>query len=181
MDKNQKGKPSQLVTNPQSAQSAVQNPDLALQARNLRVEAQGIFPSHLQWVEHQPATHVRIIRIIRQMWNPLRVLLRHHEKKDSATKKKNTGASQVYPLAIKHGNGKSPMNGGFIKKINDKWPIFHCHVSLPEGKPNMNTNLVMVHPMSCFGGVRHDCSYSTYMGLVHPSDPKLAANSAVRP
>ena len=29
--------------------------------------------------------------------------------------------------------GKSPMNGGFVKKITDKWYIFHCHVSLPEG------------------------------------------------
>ena len=28
---------------------------------------------------------------------------------------------KVYPLAIKHGNGKSPMNGGFHGKITYKW------------------------------------------------------------
>ena len=72
--------------------------------------------------------------------------------------------SGVYPLVIKHGNGKSPMNDSqvihvwiytwtmnllelwsgsavchlnevLIRKIMAKWPIFHCHVCLPEGTP----------------------------------------------
>ena len=38
-----------------------------------------------------------------------------------------------YPLVITDGNGKSPMNGGVIRKINDKWSIVHYHVWLPEG------------------------------------------------
>ena len=29
--------------------------------------------------------------------------------------------------------GKSPIYGGFYRKITDKWSIFHCHVWLPEG------------------------------------------------
>ena len=36
-----------------------------------------------------------------------------------------------YPLLIKHGNGKSPVNGGFDRKR-----ILHCHVWLPEGTSN---------------------------------------------
>ena len=36
--------------------------------------------------------------------------------------------SPVYPLVIKHGNGKSSLNGGCLRKITDKWSIFHCHV-----------------------------------------------------
>ena len=28
-------------------------------------------------------------------------------------------------------------HGGFNKKITDKWSIFHCHVWLPEGKPDL--------------------------------------------
>ena len=38
-----------------------------------------------------------------------------------------------YPLVIKHGNGKSHTNGGFNRKITDKWSMLHCHVWLPEG------------------------------------------------
>ena len=30
----------------------------------------------------------------------------------------------VYPLVIKHGNGKFPMNGGFRRNITGKWSIF---------------------------------------------------------
>ena len=37
-----------------------------------------------------------------------------------------------YHPAIKHGNGKSPMNGGFNGKIIYKW-IVHSHLWLPEG------------------------------------------------
>ena len=29
--------------------------------------------------------------------------------------------------------GKSLINGGFKRKLTDKWSIFHCHVWLPEG------------------------------------------------
>ena len=29
-----------------------------------------------------------------------------------------------YPLVIKHGNGESPMNGRFRRKITDKWSSF---------------------------------------------------------
>ena len=43
-----------------------------------------------------------------------------------------------YPLVIKHGNGKSPINGGFNRKIIAKWSIFHCHVWLPEGKSTIS-------------------------------------------
>ena len=43
----------------------------------------------------------------------------------------------VYPWVIKHGNGTYPMNGGFIRKITDKWSVFHCHVWLPEGSPTL--------------------------------------------
>ena len=41
----------------------------------------------------------------------------------------------LYPLVIKHGNGKFPINGGFNfnNKILDKWSIFRCHVWLPDG------------------------------------------------
>ena len=39
----------------------------------------------------------------------------------------------MYPLVIKHGNGKSPWNGGFNRKLTDKWSIFHCHVWLIIG------------------------------------------------
>ena len=37
------------------------------------------------------------------------------------------------PPVIKHGNGKSNVNGGLNGKLTDKWWIFHCHVWLPEG------------------------------------------------
>ena len=40
---------------------------------------------------------------------------------------------QRYPLVIKHGNGKSSINGGFNRKMTEKWFLFHCHVWLPEG------------------------------------------------
>ena len=30
----------------------------------------------------------------------------------------------MYPLVMKHGNGKSPLNGGFNRKITDKWSVF---------------------------------------------------------
>ena len=33
-----------------------------------------------------------------------------------------------YALVIQHSNGKSPMNGGFSRKIANKWSIFYCHV-----------------------------------------------------
>ena len=41
----------------------------------------------------------------------------------------------VYPPVIKHGNGKSAMNGGFDRNITYIFQrsIFHCHVWLPEG------------------------------------------------
>ena len=32
-----------------------------------------------------------------------------------------------YPLVIKHGNGKSRINGGFGRKITEKWSTFRCH------------------------------------------------------
>ena len=38
-----------------------------------------------------------------------------------------------YPLVIKDGNGKSPINGGFNKNIIYKWSMFRCHVWLSEG------------------------------------------------
>ena len=38
-----------------------------------------------------------------------------------------------YLLVIKHGWLENLMNGGFDRKIIDKWSIYHCHVSLPEG------------------------------------------------
>ena len=40
---------------------------------------------------------------------------------------------KVYHLATKHGDGKSPFNGGFNWKITDQWSIFHGHGWLPEG------------------------------------------------
>ena len=40
----------------------------------------------------------------------------------------------VYPLVIKHGTGKSAMNGGLNRKITNNWSIFHCHVWLPDGR-----------------------------------------------
>ena len=40
---------------------------------------------------------------------------------------------KVYPLAIKNGSGKSPMNGDFNANITQKWSTFHCHVWLPQG------------------------------------------------
>ena len=46
--------------------------------------------------------------------------------------------SNNYPLVIKHGNGKSPRNGGLNGKITARWSIFHCHVLLPEGRAYKN-------------------------------------------
>ena len=40
---------------------------------------------------------------------------------------------RLYPLVIKPGNGKSPINGGFNRNITDKLSIYHCHFWLPEG------------------------------------------------
>ena len=40
-------------------------------------------------------------------------------------------------LVVKHGNGKSPINGNQIRKITYKWSIFHCHIWLPEGRLQM--------------------------------------------
>ena len=40
-----------------------------------------------------------------------------------------------YPLVVKHGNEKSPLGGGFTRKITDKWSVLHCHVWIPEGIP----------------------------------------------
>ena len=34
----------------------------------------------------------------------------------------------IYPLVIKHGNGKPPMNGCFNRNITGKWSIFHYNV-----------------------------------------------------
>ena len=39
----------------------------------------------------------------------------------------------IYPLVIKHGNRKSPVNAGFDRTITDEWSIFHCHVWLGDG------------------------------------------------
>ena len=41
--------------------------------------------------------------------------------------------------------GKSPINGGFNRKITYRWSIVHCHVWLPEGMCNFVCIL-----MSCF-------------------------------
>ena len=38
-----------------------------------------------------------------------------------------------YPLVIKHGNGRSSMNGGLDRTINYKWFMFHCHDPCYQG------------------------------------------------
>ena len=42
----------------------------------------------------------------------------------SATATATDVRDPTYPLVIKHGNGKSPVDKGFNKKITDKWSIF---------------------------------------------------------
>ena len=40
----------------------------------------------------------------------------------------------AYPLVIKHGNGKFPMNGGFCEENHwFLWSILHCHVWITGG------------------------------------------------
>ena len=36
----------------------------------------------------------------------------------------NLSTKSAYPLVIKHGNGKSPVNGSFNRQISYKWSIF---------------------------------------------------------
>ena len=56
-----------------------------------------------------------------------------------------------YPLVMKHGNGKSTMNGGFNRKNIDKWAILHCHVWLPEDtKYKWIVDDVSVNDSCCF-------------------------------
>ena len=40
-----------------------------------------------------------------------------------------------YPLGIKHGNGKSHINGHLTGRIIYKWGIFHCYVWFLQGNP----------------------------------------------
>ena len=48
-------------------------------------------------------------------------------------RRRKTERIYVYPLVIKHGNWKSPVNGGVNGKIIYKRGMFCCHVWLPKG------------------------------------------------
>ena len=46
-----------------------------MQPRHLLGEAQGVFSTHLQRVKHEPAAHVRIVRVVGEVRHTFRVLL----------------------------------------------------------------------------------------------------------
>ena len=45
----------------------------------------------------------------------------------------------IYPLAIEHDNGKSPMNGGFNGKISDQWSSFQ-HAMFDDRRVHEDSN-----------------------------------------
>ena len=55
-----------------------------------------------------------------------------------------------YHLVIKDGNGKSPINGGFNRKIIRKWSIFPSHGLNPRGCPSWVPK--KMEQRSCEGG-----------------------------
>ena len=71
-----------------------------------------------------------------------------------------------YPLVIKHGNGKSPINRAFTGKIVYKQGIFQCYVWLPKGNHCLFSRFWrQLRPVTAFYGFNTFTTLADLQGL----------------
>lgn len=130
-----------------------------MQPRHLLGEAQGVFSTHLQRVKHEPAAHVRIVRVVGEVRHTFRVLLwleitSRTFRRTSQLLRKNT--KQKY-------EGTTPARGDLATKLA---------LLTPQLKRKHD---------SPWSALRHYAQPSS--NVVHPTFPgqHLAATSTVSP